>query len=327
MAGDALRFRRDDARALSRALDALDLQRCPPAGELAQRYFDFYGIDFPALQSAHTLGVMEAGGHRIACHYYHPQGTARGTVFVLHGFLDHVGLFGHMIRLALELGFAVFAFDWPGHGLSSGEPTAIDRFDRYRDVFSDVLERARHDGLPGSWHVLAQSMGGAIAMDYTLHAASRPDAAERHVLPARLFLLAPLVRPAGWHMVRLAYYLRRWFTRSIKRPVPDNSTVPAFLRFLHDQDPLQAWRIDVSWVHALMRWQRDFHDYPPCDVPVTVFQGDDDATVDWRYNLARVREKFPAAEVFMLPGARHHLANEDPELRAHLNAVIRTRLG
>ena len=60
----------------------------------------------------------------------------------------------------------------------------------------------------------------------------------------------------------------------------------------------------------------------PNDYAPLVIQGDQDTTVDWRWNLARIRETFPAAEIRILQGARHHLVNESPELRAQVFAAL-----
>lgn len=44
-------------------------------------------------------------------------------------------------------------------------------------------------------------------------------------------------------------------------------------------------------------------------------QGTGDTTVDWRYNLKKIKEKFPASEAVILQQARHHLANESQGIR------------
>jgi len=46
-----------------------------------------------------------------------------------------------------------------------------------------------------------------------------------------------------------------------------------------------------------------------------VVQGDCDGTVDWRYNVASIRKKFPNFELVLIPGARHHLVNEVDYMR------------
>lgn len=54
----------------------------------------------------------------------------------------------------------------------------------------------------------------------------------------------------------------------------------------------------------------------PCEKPMLILQGDRDTTVDWRYNVRLLRDKFPAANVEMIPGARHELLNEAAEYRS-----------
>lgn len=322
-------FTEEAAGRLTRSLGAIDLQALrPAAGDGWQQYFDHYGIDFPSLQSGHAFGLFEAGGYRLACHCYRPLEEPRGTFFLLHGYFDHVGLYGHAIRFALDQGFAVLAFDLPGHGLSTGERASIDRFSRYREVFSVLLEKAQEAGLPGPWYILAQSMGGAIAMDYTLHAARHRKGSgdTDNPLPRRLFLLAPLLRPLGWRAVKLGYHLRRLFVSTIPRQFSENSSDREFLRFLREQDPLQPRIITTRWLGALIRWQRQFRAHPPCDVPVSIAQGDNDGTVDWRYNLPKIRGKFPDTEVVTIPGGRHHLINEAPELRQQFLQPFATHL-
>ena len=53
-------------------------------------------------------------------------------------------------------------------------------------------------------------------------------------------------------------------------------------------------------------------------------QGTDDTTVDWRYNLPRLSEKFPAASTHIIDGARHHLVNESEEFRIKLFGILDT---
>jgi len=53
-----------------------------------------------------------------------------------------------------------------------------------------------------------------------------------------------------------------------------------------------------------------------------VIQGDMDETVDWRYNLKMIQEKFQDPHIHMLPGARHQLVNEDEGFRRKIFAII-----
>ena len=98
-----------------------------------RQYLDFYGINFESEFAGlqHSLGTIESCQQRLAVHVLRqPQATR--VLLLVHGYLDHVGLFGHLIRFGLERGYTVVAFDLPGHGLSSGERVSIEDFSDYR---------------------------------------------------------------------------------------------------------------------------------------------------------------------------------------------------
>ena len=56
--------------------------------------------------------------------------------------------------------------------------------------------------------------------------------------------------------------------------------------------------------------------------PALVLQGDQDTTVDWRYNTRQIDKLFPGSDVRYLEGAGHQLANESVELRAAYLAEV-----
>lgn len=296
----------------------LNWEHFQPLSDAARRYARYYGIEFsdrlPDLE--HGFGYFEAAGHTISVHAWRPP-QPRGTVFVCHGYFDHVGLYRHVIGHVLELGFAVLAYDLPGHGLSSGPRAAIDDFRIYRQVLEECLARAENH-FPKPWHVIAQSTGGAIVMDYLLHHGFDADSS-----PFRgIILLAPLVRPHKWNAVRWLHALIKPFTSSIKRVFTVNSGDPDFLDFLENHDPLQPRRLSARWVTALKKWLPGFEAASRVHLSPVVIQGDKDDTVDWRHNLKVIREKFEDPEVDMLPGARHQLANEQREYRERIYRII-----
>ena len=99
----------------------LNWEAFDPLSESTRRYVAYYGLNFaehlPNLE--HGFGYFEAAGHQLSVHAWRPR-EPRGTVLVCHGYFDHVGLYRHIIGHVLELGYAVLAYDLPGHGLSSG---------------------------------------------------------------------------------------------------------------------------------------------------------------------------------------------------------------
>ena len=271
----------------------------------------YYGIDFEQKlpQVQHRVGSVKSGAFSLAVHSYQ-QPNATGNLLLVHGYLDHSGLFGHLIEYGLKRGCNVLIFDLPGHGLSTGAPAAIDDFKEYSRAIGAVLAAARLPDLP--WWALAQSTGCAALMEYS-RTVNWPFAAA--------VFLAPLIRPKGWGLMRIAHGVLHRFIAGTTRNFSDNSSDKAFLRFIR-QDPLQSRQISMEWVGALRRWLADL---PMRDLgmgPLLVLQGDADGTVAWRGNMKDMPALAPDCQIVYLKGAGHHLANETADIRRqYLNQV------
>lgn len=274
-------------------------------------YFAHYGIDLenrlPDVQ--HRLGYINSTGYRIACHLY-TRSDARGSVFLLHGYYDHTGLFAHIIQFFLQQGYNVLAYDLPGHGLSSGESATIADFDHYRLVLEDVLSSCQ-SLLPTPWLSYGQSTGCAIITDLLSHRA-------RQTMPMpfeRVILSAPLVRPWLWRWGRIQLYLLRPFLRQIRRNFTDNSRDKEFLKRAHN-DPLAPVVLPTQWVSAMDRWVRKIES-STWQIPLSplILQGTEDTTVDGAYNIRVLERLYRDPETLWLQGARHHLPNELEETR------------
>lgn len=279
-----------------------------PLPRQAQAYQRFYGLDLPHGGVAFDggLGVFQAAGFDVVAQYWLPA-RPRATLFVLHGFYDHMGLYRHVIEWALGQGMAVLSCDLPGHGLSSGARASISDFGHYQATLHGLFDHAAYLGLPRPWHLLGQSTGAAIAIDHLLYLPASP-------IDGETVLLAPLVRPRAWGWSQVSYHALRPFVKGIARRFSENSNDPTFLPFLQ-ADPLQPLHLPTAWVGALVKWVRHIEAAPRSARSPLIVQGEQDMTVDWRHNLKVLDAKFAAPRVLRLPQARHHLANELPALR------------
>jgi len=280
-----------------------------------KNYLNFYKINFsqtiPGVR--HGLGTFSASEHTIHAHYWLPE-ISRGTIFVFHGYFDHVGLFNHLIRFSLQNDFAVVAYDLPGMGLSSGERASIDSFDKYHEVLELCLKLFK-DKMPGPWFGVGQSAGCIALLQHVLTSGVEPF--------KRVAFLGPLVRSCGWKRDKWLYTFGRFFVRSLPRVFMANSHDQEFLTFIKKSDPLQAKRLPVKWVGAMKQWIEKFPTFNNSDVPVLIVQGDKDTTVDWQFNLQVLKEKFPNARIKMVPQGRHHLVSESAPYRAQVFAAIK----
>lgn len=288
-------------------------------GDAEQCYFNFYGIDFERKMPgvSHYFGHFSSGKYDIVAHYFSvdtaTEKKSRGTCFLLHGYFDHAGLFAHLIEYCLCRDLNVVIYDLPGHGLSTGERVSIPSFSEYVTVLRDALKLFENIA-PQPWHAIAQSTGAAVLMDYLL----------QELAPSfdKVVLLAPLLRAADWRWLKVAYWVGQKFLERVPRRFGINSNYQSFTHFVEHDDPLQTHYISIRWVDALLRWESRFEYFPPLQKPLLIVQGQRDTTVDWRYNIPVIRQKFPRAKYMPLQDAYHHLANESPEIRQKIVAAM-----
>ena len=240
----------------------------------------------------------------------------RGTIFVVHGYFDHLGLYGHLLERLLAQDWQVVMWDLPGHGLSSGARATIDDFTDYVKCFNHIERQIADLSLaPGPWLAIGQSTGASIVATDAL---ARGEQAPWQ----GLVLLAPLVRPWGWNQSRWLHRIASPFVDTIPRKYRANTTNLDFADFLRLHDPLQDDHLALTWVTAMRRWMPTLLKRPPSELPVLILQGEQDLTVDWSWNLKALRRKFPQAQVERHPEARHHLVNEAEPIRHVLFAAL-----
>lgn len=288
---------------------------------IMKSYWQFYGLDFYSLGLAtQTAWLVKSHNYDICVQEFKAKNEL-GKVLVLHGYYDHVGLYKYLIRECLELGFSVTAFDLPGHGLSTGERATIDSFESYQDALTAVME---HVGINSEhrWSVIGQSTGCAVLVDYlTQHGFDRNSCPFANVV-----LLAPLVRPVSWFKARVMLTILRPFVDSIVRSFSENSHDQAFLKFIRTSDPLQHHRLEVDWVSALERWIPDVEKRPTVNMAISIIQGTDDQTVDWRHNTKVLQRLFSEVALYTIEDGRHHLVCESLEYREKVFAHLRRAL-
>jgi len=308
-----------DMAELEHALEPLDWKNLPKISPVQQRYLSYYKIDFSSRYKEqgfkqHIGGYSAAGYDLVAQIFY--QENAKGTALLMHGYYDHVGIYGSLIDFCLQQGWNVFAFDLPGHGLSSGERASISSFKEYDEVFCSALEQVKEfQAYTGSEnfpvHVFGQSTGGAIIINYLLtrgiQKANSPFGSVN--------LIAPLVRPMEWTKAKVMHCILKPFVHQIKRTFSINSNDVEFLKFISERDPLQPLVLSVRWIGALKKWVRMIEECDPVDLDINIVQGTSDETVMWRHNMPLLLKKFPNRRLLMLENGKHQVVNEAYEKR------------
>jgi alpha-beta hydrolase superfamily lysophospholipase len=280
-----------------------------------QDYLNFYRLPTPNRDLQLFAGYLSGNDQQTHIMSWQPT-NARGTVIVVHGYLDHTGLYRSLIDELLRRQFAVVCFDLIGHGLSSGEPGYIDSYSQYVRQLNQVID-AVSEFCPGPLHGIGQSTGGAILLKHLLE---QVNSSYRF---ASLNLLAPLVHPHLWKFNRWAFKLTGPFRKTIKRVFRKNTQNAEFFHFLQHQDPFQPRRLPKAWIGAMAKWVEEIESHPGNNFPINVIQGDEDGTLDWHYNIKLLEEKFPKMNLNLINGAGHHMVNEREDLREEIFAALK----
>jgi alpha-beta hydrolase superfamily lysophospholipase len=229
-----------------------------------------------------------------------PDGPARTTVVLIHGYGEHLGLYDALARRLTADGHVVHAFDAGGHGRSDGERAMIESWDHLVDDARHLTALAREQH-PGTPLVVIGHSSGAVAA--TLLALRSPELADALVLSG-----AP-VSPLEWVDAELA--LGRDETES-GEPPEFLSTHPDYVHaLLHDpltwkggfrREMLLALRATWPEIDAGLAAGRP-------DVPVLLVHGEADPIVPVA-DAHAVARLLPRATVQTFPCDLHDVLNE-----------------
>jgi alpha-beta hydrolase superfamily lysophospholipase len=273
-------------------------------------YLRFYGFDCTKEREC-CVGTFESQGKKLAAYIFKPA-QYKATVIILHGYLNHSGLMRPAADHLLGQDYAVAMFDLPGHGLSGGKRAAIEDFSQYGCAVSDFLAVIKND-VHGPYHIVAHSTGASAVMENLF--ASGEDSFDKVVL------VAPLVRCGFWRSMQAV----RWLfglCGAVPRIFVKNSSNWHYMAFVLFKDPLQVRTIPTQWLKAMYRWDKRAVQYPSLPRQVKIIQGSRDMTVDWRYNIGFIHDKFAMVDVTMIEGGDHELLNESEAIKSKVYEYI-----
>ena len=240
------------------------------------------GVTTPEGHGARSAVVRARDGLELRTDLWPAAGTTRAHVLLVHGIAEHAGRYGSVARQLASAGITTHAYDQRGFGKSGGHRAYIDRWSQYHDDLEDRLAEVRStaDGVPVVLY--GHSMGGLIAVGYTLADPPRP-------LPDLLVLSAPAIEAEvpGWKR-RLADILSGTMPRfAIANTFPAGglSSDPA-VEAAYRADPLAVHRttarLGVSLFREQDRVRAALAGGGPLPVPTYVVHGADDPIVpEW----------------------------------------------
>lgn len=246
-------------------------------------------------------------------------GRTRAHLLIVHGIAEHAGRYRHVAAQLANAGITTHAFDQRGFGGSGGHRAYVDRWSQYHDDVEDRLAevRAEADGLPVVLY--GHSMGGLIALGYTLADPPRP-------LPDLLVLSAPAIDAAvpGWKR-RLADILGGTVPRfAIANTFPQGglSSDPA-VETAYLVDPLAVHRtttrLGVSLFREQDRVKAALAAGAPLPVTTYVLHGTDDPIVPEAASRSLERRANVTRRVYQ---GLHHETHNEPSGAAVIDDTI-----
>jgi alpha-beta hydrolase superfamily lysophospholipase len=136
--------------------------------------------------------TSQAAGAKLHPHRWLPAGDIRGAVLISHGYAEHGRRYAELAARFTAEGYAVYALDHWGHGLSDGQGGFVPHFSVFTDGLSALLAhiQAQHPSIPH--FLMGHSMGGLIAANFLI-------THQNHFRAAALSgpALAPAKRPSA----------------------------------------------------------------------------------------------------------------------------------
>jgi acylglycerol lipase len=97
-----------------------------------------------------------------------PENKAKAVLLIAHGFAEHSGRYGNVVNYFVPGGYAVYALDHRGHGLSEGERAHVDDFKEYIKDLRTFFNIVRKENPQDKIFLIGHSMGSVIALLYSI---------------------------------------------------------------------------------------------------------------------------------------------------------------
>ena len=253
-------------------------------------------------------GARTRDGLELRTYTWPATGRGRAHLLLVHGIAEHAGRYPHVAARLASAGVTTHAYDQRGFGGSGGTRAYVDRWSQYHDDLEDRLAdvRANAGGLPVVLY--GHSMGGLIALGYTLADPSRP-------LPDLLVLSAPAIdaKVPEWKRVLAAVLSRTvpQFTIANTFPKGGLSSDPA-VESAYLADPIAVHRttarLGVSLFNEQDRVKKRLATGGELPVRTYVLHGSDDPIVpEWASKSLEGRANVTRR---VYPGLHHETHNE-----------------
>jgi acylglycerol lipase len=252
--------------------------------------------------------------------------SPKAVLLVAHGLAEHSSRYKNLVNYFVPKGYAVYAFDYRGHGKSEGLRSYVDRFSDYVADLKTFFDKVRKEHRDAKIFLVGHSMGGTVATAYAIEhqqglagvITSAPSLVASSTVSPALLAIAGVVSALAPKMGVTVLD-----ASTISR---DKSVVDAYVN-----DPLVfRGKIPARTGAELARmWKTLPEQMPKIKLPMLIMQGTADrlanpASSKLLYKRAGSKDKTLKLykgfyhEIFNEPGHRQVMADVEAWLKKHL---------
>lgn len=259
----------------------------------------------PAFSESPTktqLNFFSKDGTRLYGEYYPAQDT-KAVMLVVHGLQSHSGWYMNGAANA-ERGIASFAFDRRGSGLSDGKHGHAENVDAFMQDFEAALNFVQQKHLDLPVHVMANSLGSVIALEYFT----------RYKDPrvASLILTTPgtySTREGDYSFLTKLAILTAPPMNYFQSPIRDEHFVDEgnFLDWIHG-DPLSRRQFTASFLRAVTVMKTNLDsDTNEIDIPLFALMAKGDEIIDNAAFEEEIFDPYRAEKLIKYYDSKHYL--------------------
>ncbi len=257
---------------------------------------------------------------------------AKGTALLFTGRTEYIEKYGRIAHDFIDRGYNVLSVDWRGQGLADriiDDPQAghVCDFPHYQHDVKALMDHAEEAGFPGPYYLIGHSMGGGIG--YRALAEGLPVQAAAFSGPMWGIEVPLAFRPFARLIAATAVTLGKGHSYVLTTS-PDSYLVTQDFNgneLTNDPEMYEYMREHVKSVPKFglggptMKWlmkayeEMDFIQSSTApDLPVKAYLGSDETIVHPGKVRTRIAN-WPGAEIMEVPGGRHEMLMDTPELR------------
>ncbi len=215
-------------------------------------------------------------GSKLYFQCWKPEMDCKAIIAIAHGSGEHSGRYGNMVNYFLEKNYALYGFDFRGHGKSAGQTGHVMSWQEYREDLDCFLQWVRTENPDKPLFLYSHSMGAQIALDYLTLNAKQPLAAVIASSPA---LAQPGVSPMLMRLGKLLSAIWPRFTLQNGLDVKAISRDPEVVR-AYSEDPLVSSKISARFGTEFMACiDRVQSNADKLEVPLFIFHGEADQII------------------------------------------------